>query len=191
MARHRPCLQIHQRQSSARQRQRRRQLVCIGQLVQDATLSANRPVFDVVSEGLGDLGDLVAAYHHAAVEVAEHGTDASLAKLGRLQHELEERDGWRLEQRVELVLARLDLPTDVIVDSLSGGWRRRVLLARAVVGSRNLLLLDEPTNHLDIEAMSWLETFLAEYPGAVPSSRTIGSSSSAWPRGLSSSIAAN
>src|SRR3972149_4511892 len=58
-----------------------------------------RPVFDVVSEGLGFLGDLVMAYHHAAVAVAEHGTEASLAKLGRLQHELEEKDGWRLEQR--------------------------------------------------------------------------------------------
>jgi ATP-binding cassette subfamily F protein uup len=139
----------------------------IARLVQDVPLSADRPVFDVVAEGLGDLGDLAAAYHHAAVEVAASGTDASLEKLGRLQHTLEEQDGWRLEQRVELVLERLDLPADAIVDTLSGGWRRRTLLARALVAQPDLLLLDEPTNHLDIEAMTWLETFLADYPGAV------------------------
>ncbi len=128
----------------------------------------DQTVFDEVSAGLGALGAIVAAYHHAATDLAENPHDADrLERLSSLQQRLEREDGWSLEQRVELVIAKLGLPADRPVRALSGGWRRRTLLARALVSDPDLLLLDEPTNHLDIEAIQWVEAFLRDFAGAV------------------------
>ncbi len=140
----------------------------VARLEQDVPAGADRTVFDEIASGLGPLGDLVADYHHTAVALAEAPTDAGrLAALAALQQRLERDDGWSIEQKVELVISRLDLPADRRVGELSGGWRRRTLLAKALVSQPDLLLLDEPTNHLDIDAIRWLEAFLAEYTGAV------------------------
>ena len=140
----------------------------IARLEQDVPGGADRSVFDEISAGLGALGEAVAAYHHAALDLAAHPDDAArLDQLSALQHRLELLDGWRLEERVELVIGKLGLPADRPVSELSGGWRRRTLLARALVSDPDLLLLDEPTNHLDVEAIEWLEQFLREFRGAV------------------------
>jgi ATP-binding cassette subfamily F protein uup len=140
----------------------------IARLDQDVPGEGARSVFDEVAAGLGELGSLVADYHHAAMQVAEAAGDAAaLERLGALQHTLEEQDGWRLEQRVEMIVSRLALPADRRMDALSGGWRRRALLGKALVAEPDLLLLDEPTNHLDIDAIRWLEDFLRGYAGAL------------------------
>ena len=142
----------------------------VARLDQDVPLTGTRTVFEEVSAGLGELGALAAAYHRAAAalstaSVADH--DAALERLGDLQHQLEERDGWSLEQKAELVISRLSLPADRPVGELSGGWRRRALLGKALVSEPDLLLLDEPTNHLDIDAILWLEEYLAAFQGAL------------------------
>ncbi len=139
----------------------------VSRLDQDVPAAGDGTVFAEVASGLGELGSLVSEYHQAALRVSETHDAADMERLGELQHRLEERDGWRLEQKVEHIVSRLSLPAERPMQQLSGGWRRRALLGRALVSEPHLLLLDEPTNHLDIDAIRWLEDYLQGYPGAI------------------------
>ncbi|MBI5888693.1 MAG: ATP-binding cassette domain-containing protein [Deltaproteobacteria bacterium] len=123
-------------------------------------------VFDVVTGGLGDICGLLAAYHAAAKKLGE-GDSSVMPEFERIHHELDVKDGWQASQRAETVISQLKLPADAGFSGLSGGYKRRVLLGRALAAEPDLLLLDEPTNHLDLDSIGWLEDFLLSYRGTL------------------------
>ncbi|MBZ5488900.1 ATP-binding cassette domain-containing protein [Halomonas aquamarina] len=134
----------------------------IGVLAQELPESSGMTIFDMVAQGLPEAGELLSEYDHLI-----NDPDPDMDRMATLQTRLEAIDGWSFHQRIDTVLTRLGLPPAAEMNSLSGGWRRRVALARALVSEPDLLLLDEPTNHLDLDTIAWLEEQLLAFNGAV------------------------
>ncbi len=135
----------------------------VAQLEQELPQDEGLTVRDVVKNGLAPVQALVDRFE----ALSHRGSNRDAAELQALQQRIDLLDGWRLDQRVEAIMSELALPTGRTLSELSGGWRRRVGLARALVGRPDLLLLDEPTNHLDIVSIEWLESRVQRFPGAV------------------------
>src|SRR5713101_1674395 len=142
---------------------------------QEPAFRPGQSVFEAVAEGLGKGTQLLVDYHAATHALAAHGSDGSareddaalMHRVQHLQEALDASDGWSLQHRIEATLSRLQLSEDDPVSELSGGLKKRVVLARALVMAPDLLLLDEPTNHLDFTAIEWLEETLRSFPGSV------------------------
>ncbi|MFC4728924.1 ATP-binding cassette domain-containing protein [Coralloluteibacterium thermophilus] len=136
--------------------------VRIARLEQEVPAGAEGSVFDVVAGGLGELGAWLAEFHRLS-----HAAEFDAEAMSAVQAKIEGAQGWTADQRVAETLERLGLDGDAVFGRLSGGMKRRVLLARALVSAPDVLLLDEPTNHLDIEAIDWLEGFLKSWQGSL------------------------
>ena len=142
----------------------RGQDLVISQLAQTLPEAMNLAVRDVVRSGLNDIEALLAEYQRrSGLDLDREG----MLELEALHARIDAHEGWHIEQRVDTVISDLNLPADKKMNELSGGWRRRVALAKALVQKPDLLLLDEPTNHLDIATIKWLEDRVYTYPGAV------------------------
>ncbi len=139
----------------------------IARLDQDPRIEIEGTVFDVVAKGAGPTAALIAEYHHITAELGGDQDTEILDRMHDIEQELQKTDGWELDQKLEQILGKLSLDGDAEFNALSGGMKRRALLAQALVADPDLLLLDEPTNHMDIDSIRWLEDFMMKYEKAI------------------------